>query len=163
MHSDALLLDNRILSFALHDSLVSIWTLEGRQAIPFVCGDRLRGLLAHRCGQTDSAQPSVILASPPKAFASASIALAVGDAAVSSPETEVRAHCAGASGDVYRAGLLWVRPRVPRKSQTKVALNTEAPPMDGWANVHRQGANRFSAEPLLTLRPKERFFKIRHL
>ena len=32
--------DDRILSFALTDSSVSIWTLDGRQAIPFVCGER---------------------------------------------------------------------------------------------------------------------------
>src|SRR5579859_915606 len=32
--------DDRILSFARTDSLVSIWTLDGRQAISFVCGER---------------------------------------------------------------------------------------------------------------------------
>src|SRR5689334_18052480 len=37
--------DDRILSFALPDSLISIWTLSGRQAIPFVCGKRQRTLL----------------------------------------------------------------------------------------------------------------------
>jgi putative transposase len=31
--------DDRILSFALPKSEVSIWTLSGRQAIPFVCGE----------------------------------------------------------------------------------------------------------------------------
>lgn len=45
--------DDRILSYALPDSLVSIWTLDGRQAIPFVCGERQRALLAHQRGETD--------------------------------------------------------------------------------------------------------------
>nr|WP_232280774.1 transposase [Chloroflexus aggregans] len=35
------------------DSLVSIWTLDGRQAIPFVCGERQRALLAARQGERD--------------------------------------------------------------------------------------------------------------
>lgn len=47
--------DDRILSFALPDSLVSIWTLDGRQAIPFVCGERQRTLLARRRGESDLA------------------------------------------------------------------------------------------------------------
>jgi IS605 OrfB family transposase len=51
----ALAYDDRILSFALPDSLVSIWTLDGRQAIPFVCGERHRELLATQCGETDLA------------------------------------------------------------------------------------------------------------
>src|SRR4051812_35298029 len=45
--------DDRILSFALADSLVSIWTLEGRQAIPFVSGKRQRLLLDYQRGETD--------------------------------------------------------------------------------------------------------------
>lgn len=49
----AIAYDDRILSFALRDSLVSIWTLNGRQAIPFVCGKRQRALLAHQRGQSD--------------------------------------------------------------------------------------------------------------
>ena len=47
--------DDRILSYALPDSLVSIWTLDGRQAIPFVCGERARQLLEHQRGETDLA------------------------------------------------------------------------------------------------------------
>jgi putative transposase len=47
--------DDRILSFALPDSSVSIWTLDGRQAIPFVCGERQRQLLTTRHGETDLA------------------------------------------------------------------------------------------------------------
>jgi putative transposase len=47
--------DARILSFALPDSSVSIWTLEARQSIPFVCGERQRALLASRRGETDLA------------------------------------------------------------------------------------------------------------
>ncbi len=47
--------DDRILSFALPDRLVSIWTLDGRQAIPFVCGMRQQELLVHQRGETDLA------------------------------------------------------------------------------------------------------------
>jgi predicted transposase len=47
--------DDRILSFALPDSSISIWTLESRQSIPFVCGERQRLLLASRRGETDLA------------------------------------------------------------------------------------------------------------
>ena len=45
--------DDRILSYALKDSSVSIWTLDGRQCIPFVCGERQRQLLHTRKGETD--------------------------------------------------------------------------------------------------------------
>ncbi len=43
--------DDRILSFALPDSSFSIWTLDGRQTIPFVCGERQRAMLATRQGE----------------------------------------------------------------------------------------------------------------
>ncbi|HEY0735598.1 MAG TPA: transposase [Herpetosiphonaceae bacterium] len=45
--------DDRILSFALPDSSISIWTLEGRQSIPFVCGERQWRLLQTRQGESD--------------------------------------------------------------------------------------------------------------
>jgi putative transposase len=45
--------DDRILSFALPDSSASIWTLDGRQSIPFVCGERQRAMLATRQGESD--------------------------------------------------------------------------------------------------------------
>lgn len=47
--------DDRILSYNLKGSEVSIWTLDGRQAIPFVCGKRQRELLATQRGETDLA------------------------------------------------------------------------------------------------------------
>jgi len=47
--------DERILSFAMPDSSISIWTLNGRQAIPFVCGERQRALLPFRRGESDLA------------------------------------------------------------------------------------------------------------
>src|SRR5204863_8657475 len=47
--------DDRILSYNLKGSQVSIWTLDGRQAIPFVCGERQRDLRATQRGQTDLA------------------------------------------------------------------------------------------------------------
>jgi putative transposase len=49
----AIAYDDRILSFALPDSSVSIWSLDGRQSIPFVCGERQRQLLQTRHGETD--------------------------------------------------------------------------------------------------------------
>ncbi len=45
--------DDRILSFALPDSSISIWTPGGRQSIPFVCGERQRQMLATRQGESD--------------------------------------------------------------------------------------------------------------
>jgi putative transposase len=53
--TSAIAYDDRILSFALPDSSVSIWTLAGRAAIPFVCGERQRALLVERRGETDLA------------------------------------------------------------------------------------------------------------
>lgn len=49
----AIAYDDRILSFAMPKSEVSIWTLEGRQSIPFVCGERQRRMLATRQGESD--------------------------------------------------------------------------------------------------------------
>lgn len=43
--------DDRILRFG--DGFVSIWTLDGRIRIPFICGDRQRRLLAFRKGESD--------------------------------------------------------------------------------------------------------------
>jgi putative transposase len=47
--------DDRIVSYTHQNTAVSIWTLNGRQEIPFVCGERQRQLLATRCGETDLA------------------------------------------------------------------------------------------------------------
>jgi len=46
--------DDRILRFCA-DDLVSIWTLGGRQKIPFVSGEHQRRLLAYRKGEADLA------------------------------------------------------------------------------------------------------------
>ncbi|HEY8742210.1 MAG TPA: transposase, partial [Chloroflexota bacterium] len=43
--------DSRILRY-LPDA-VSIWTVEGRQRVPFVCGERQRALLACQQGESD--------------------------------------------------------------------------------------------------------------
>jgi putative transposase len=43
--------DARILRYG--SACVSIWTVDGRQAIPFVCGDRQRALLEHQQGESD--------------------------------------------------------------------------------------------------------------
>ena len=45
--------DDRILSWNLDGSSVSIWTVEGRQLMRFVCGERQRQLLRTRHGETD--------------------------------------------------------------------------------------------------------------
>src|SRR5215467_12625393 len=47
--------DDRILSYNLKGSEVSIWTLDGRQSIPFVTGPRQRELLVTQRGETDLA------------------------------------------------------------------------------------------------------------
>ncbi len=44
--------DDRIFRFCSNDT-ISIWTLEGRQKIPFACGDRQRELLKYRKGEAD--------------------------------------------------------------------------------------------------------------
>jgi len=48
----AIAYDERILRYTHQDTAVSIWTLDGRQEIPFVCGTRQRQLLVSRRGET---------------------------------------------------------------------------------------------------------------
>jgi len=45
--------DDRILSWRLADSTVSIWTVDSRQRVPFVCGERQRQLLTNRQGESN--------------------------------------------------------------------------------------------------------------
>ncbi len=45
--------DDRILSFNLEKQVLSIWTVAGRQTIPFVWGERQRQLLQTRQGESD--------------------------------------------------------------------------------------------------------------
>lgn len=45
--------DDRILSWRLQDRTVSIWTVNGRLRIPFVCGERQLELLQTRQGESD--------------------------------------------------------------------------------------------------------------
>jgi len=47
----AISFDSRLLRW--RDGAVSIWTVAGRQTIPFACGDRQRTLLAAQAGETD--------------------------------------------------------------------------------------------------------------
>jgi IS605 OrfB family transposase len=47
--------DQRILSYDLEASTISIWSLDGRLKIPFVCGEHQRTMLANRKGETDLA------------------------------------------------------------------------------------------------------------
>ena len=45
--------DSRILSYNLARQTVSIWTVDGRQTIAFVAGDRQKRLLVHQHGESD--------------------------------------------------------------------------------------------------------------
>ncbi len=45
--------DSRILAIYPASSTISMWTLDGRQVIPFVCGERQRALLASQKGESD--------------------------------------------------------------------------------------------------------------
>ena len=45
--------DDRILSWRMDDTTVSIWTMGGRQRIPFVCGEHQCEMLAARQGESD--------------------------------------------------------------------------------------------------------------
>jgi IS605 OrfB family transposase len=47
--------DDRILSWQLQANRISIWTVDGRLHIPFVCGKRQRELLQTRQGESDLA------------------------------------------------------------------------------------------------------------
>lgn len=49
----AMTYDNRILTWALPKSQVSIWTLDGRERMMFVCGDKQRQLLESLQGECD--------------------------------------------------------------------------------------------------------------
>jgi len=49
----AITYDDRILRWYIDKSVVSIWTVNGRMRIPFVCGDRQRAMLKHRRGESD--------------------------------------------------------------------------------------------------------------
>ena len=51
----AIAYDDRILSWNMVAVSVSIWTLDGRQSIPFVCGSRQWDLLQTRRGESDLA------------------------------------------------------------------------------------------------------------
>jgi putative transposase len=44
--------DDRIIRFAKND-IINIWTLNGREKIPFVCGDYQRKLIPHRKGEVE--------------------------------------------------------------------------------------------------------------
>ena len=46
---------DRLLSFALPDSSISIWTRDTRQSFPFVCGTHQRALLPFPRGESDRA------------------------------------------------------------------------------------------------------------
>lgn len=45
--------DDRIFRFAKKSDAINLWTLNGRQTIPFVCGDYQRKLLPFRKGEVD--------------------------------------------------------------------------------------------------------------
>jgi len=47
--------DDRILTYKIESQVVSIWTVEGRIKMPFVCGERQKHLLLTRQGESDLA------------------------------------------------------------------------------------------------------------
>jgi len=49
----AITYDERILSWRQRDQTINIWTINGRQRMPFVAGERQLQLLEHRQGQAD--------------------------------------------------------------------------------------------------------------
>ena len=49
----AITYDDRILRWYIDKGVVSIWTVNGRMRIPFVCGDRQREMLKYRKGESD--------------------------------------------------------------------------------------------------------------
>lgn len=51
----AIAFDDRILTWYVDKGHVSIWSVDGRLKLPFVCGDYQRGLLAFRQGEADLA------------------------------------------------------------------------------------------------------------
>jgi putative transposase len=51
--SGAIAFDDRILSWYTDQQFVSIWTVAGREKIPYICGERQRRLLESRLGETD--------------------------------------------------------------------------------------------------------------
>jgi IS605 OrfB family transposase len=51
----AIAFDDRILNWYVEREQVSIWSLDGRLKLPFVCGQYQRGLLAFRQGEADLA------------------------------------------------------------------------------------------------------------
>jgi len=57
--------DERIFRFLPGQDAVSIWTLAGRQRIPFLCGKHQRELLEHAKGQVDLYSFAVSGCSPP--------------------------------------------------------------------------------------------------
>lgn len=51
----AIAFDDRILNWYVEQAQVSIWSVDGRLKLPFVCGEYQRGLLAFRQGESDLA------------------------------------------------------------------------------------------------------------
>jgi IS605 OrfB family transposase len=49
----AIAYDDRILTWKTEKQTVNIWTVEGRQLIAYVCGERQKQLLEHRQGESD--------------------------------------------------------------------------------------------------------------
>ena len=49
----AMTYDSRILSYNFEKKIVSIWTINGRLKIPFVCGEHQMKLLQHQRGESD--------------------------------------------------------------------------------------------------------------
>src|SRR5579871_1636884 len=49
----AIAYDNRILKYRTDKQIASIWTLPGREPMPYVCGERQAELMKHQHGESD--------------------------------------------------------------------------------------------------------------
>lgn len=49
----AMIYDSRILSYSFDKKIASIWTVQGRLKVPFVCGEYQAKLLVHQRGESD--------------------------------------------------------------------------------------------------------------
>jgi putative transposase len=49
----AIAYDSRILTYRTDKQLVSIWTLSGRETLPYVCAERQKEMLKHQKGESD--------------------------------------------------------------------------------------------------------------
>jgi putative transposase len=76
----AIAYDARLLSWNMADSRVSLWSLDGRLDLPFVCSERQRELLAFQRGETTLTRRSSLAAGLPvsQPYCSGSVEIVTG-------------------------------------------------------------------------------------